>query len=393
MRIFKGRGKHLEVLPDTEFEDEDELHRIVEDHLSLFFPDLEMVQHKPNVGGKQPDTLAYDPNLRTFVIIEFKKKRRMEMALQVAMYKELVKEHKNDCVVPMLEKNPRFDKRTVNWSKIRTIFVKPGFTRKEIEAYGQRDLVDLCEVHKFQDKLIVNQFGKDPGYRSSLAVDTRLGRPNSRTRWHSKSDRLDSKHSGNPLPETRDLYRELEKKICDKFPNIKPRKTKAYFGFYLDNKLVCRVKPSRHYLTLHYNTNSADSLPEDDFVTSVSDTGRGLHRSKLLQTSHISRALVYVGMLYQSAGYSPRLDTTDPNVRPRKADNQNISQMAHKVIIDKLRDGKEHTLPELYSRMFEALDGMSVPEKKARYTIRRKLHSLKNAGKITNVGRGAYKRA
>lgn len=332
--------------------------------------------------GKRLDTLAYDTKERAFVIIEYKKKSKLDMVAQVDGYMNAVMRNKEKCLLELPD--PKVARKSTIWKNTRMIFVKPRFKQDEIEFAFSRGSIDLCAVHKYPGGWLIHHITEHK-HRGSTA-DERLTR-------QSESNWLDSKRGGNPLPETRDLYFELAKKMCDQFPKIQQVKKKAYVGLYLDGKLVCRITFSRRHLNLMYNTSKDDSLPVNDFVKLVRDARRGRHSSKLQQKSDIGRALECVGMLYQSAGHQPEFDTEDYNDRPREAGNQSVPQIVHKVIDDKLSDGKEHTLQELYSHMFKALDGMSAPEKKAQRTMRGNLTRLKNAGKIASVGRGAYKRA
>lgn len=395
MRIFEDAGGgHLKSIPFLGFKKEKDLENLVAQNLDRIFPGLEWVKNQFSVGGKIIDTLAYDSRLHTFVIIEYKKDNK-PMLEQVTLYKKKIKDNQADCVLELQRLYPTAKKRDIAWGKTRMIFVKPDFTKDEISLLDTDPQLDLCAVKQYSVGLVVHHLGNEPKHHSRRRPLSSVGstRTGSKTKQYSEADWLDSKRSGNPLPETRDLYFELEKKIRNKFPNIKPKKTKAYFGFYLDGKLVCRVTFSKRHLTLQYKTDRKDSLPVNGFVKRVSDVGRGLHSSQLQRKSDIGRALEYVGTMYQSAGHSLESDSEDENDRLRQTGNQSVPQMAHKVIDDKLSDGKEHTLQELYNHLFKALDGMSVPKKKAQRAMRSKLTRLKKAGKITSVGRGAYKRA
>lgn len=390
MQIFKVESNgRLKVLPDHGFKKEKLLQNKVAQNLDLLFGGLALVKSEFDVGNRRIDILAYDPRRRMFVIIECKKKDA-DMATQVAAYERIVKNHRSTCELALVKKKPSLRNVKLNWSKVPKIFVKSYFTKDEIEGFLPSDDVVLCEVREFSGGLIVNQFGKEP--RGSIVGSFDSAGSKESTQY-SESDWLDGEYGGKPLPETRALYFELKNAILNKFPKINHVQTQRYVGFHLESGKICEIKCSRRHLTLRYNTDRVDSLPINDFIETIRDAGHGLHRSQLRQKPDIGRALEYVGILYQSAGHSLEYDTEDENDRPREAGNQNVSQIANKVIIDKLSDRKEHTLQELYSSMFKALDGMSVPEKKAQNAMRSNLTRLKNAGKIVSVGPSTYKRA
>lgn len=309
MRIFEYKNGRLCEFNDPKPTKEKELQRTVERNLDRLFPDLYMIASEFRIGDKRLDTLAYDRHDRMFVIIEYKRRKGMEMSDQVSVYRDKVREYRDKCVLALMELDRSIQQADIAKSDIRLIFVKPGFTRQQIETLGNKPLVDLCEVRKFQDKLIVNQFGKESKRRSADHVKrarrhTRRNAQVSEPNQYLETDWLAGTYGGPKIPEsTQNLYFDLKNAIREAFPPIQHMQKKLYAKFHLENgKTVFTVECFKHKLDLVYATNDVDLLPINDFVKDVSNVGHhgpGNHRSQLLRQSDISRALEYVGITYR----------------------------------------------------------------------------------------------
>lgn len=319
MRIFEDKNGHLEELEGLEFKDEYELHKVVENNLEQFFPGLKKVAHEfPLEKGKRLDTLAYDPDESTFVIIEYKKKERMEMIEQVDSYKNAVQRQRAKCRIALVDNlKLHVDEDDIKWTKTRMIYVKPDFSKDEIEfALHHADPVDLCAVSKYRGGWLMHHIGNEdkPRSRKPKGVGHRLlsqtgvrRQPESghETKHYSEQDWLDGKYGGPVIPRpTRNLYFALKKEILDTFPTITHMQQQKSAGFYLNQSKtrICSIICTKHKLDLIYATKSVDSLPLNHFVKDASRVGKyasGCHRSHLRRQSDVSRALEYVGAMHR----------------------------------------------------------------------------------------------
>ena len=72
MPLFRVKGRTIcRVLPQERQIKEDVIHRLIEDNLSEFFGDLQMVARKPRIGGKEFDTLVLNKATNAPVIVEY----------------------------------------------------------------------------------------------------------------------------------------------------------------------------------------------------------------------------------------------------------------------------------------------------------------------------------
>ena len=279
---------------------------LIERNLSLLFPDLDLIEIEFQAGKQLIDILAYDHKCRTLVIVEYGKQQ--SVAAQVAAYEKAVRERKAAFESALASKRPALADTPINWPRLRRIFVRRNFTRDEIEEFEQDDLVDLCELIQHKDRLIINQLGKEHAHRYP-AAGGRRARQSEELEPYSESEWFNTKHSGYPLPNARELYFQLKNEILGAFPRIRHAQTKSYAKFYLEGgKTVCTVTCTSYSVNLVYATSKADSLPVNDFVklSTARTNRRGLHYSVLFGWSDVQKALEYVGTAcrLQSVGYS-----------------------------------------------------------------------------------------
>ena len=178
MRVFEDRNGSLEELGQQDFKKERELHRTVDSNLELIFQGLVLVKSKFKIGNKEIDTLAYDRTNDTFVIIEYKKAKGMEMADQVSVYNGMVKKHQADCVLALRDNlGLQVKIEDVKWNNTRMIFVKPDFSKQEIEVLNTEKMLDLCAVRKYPRGIVVHHLGAERKRRSSQKSSNRSGAP------------------------------------------------------------------------------------------------------------------------------------------------------------------------------------------------------------------------
>lgn len=405
MRVFAYKNGHLVKTDDPKFK-EDELHSTVESNLSRFFPGLDLVKSEFWVTTSlRIDTLAYDHDRQTFVIIEYKKDNK-SMTEQISEYDEAVKENKERCLLTL---NNTFrwhkDTKDIKWKNTRMFFIKPDFTESEIKFSSRTESVELCAVRKYSGGWIVHHLGNEHKYRSRRRIPQNTGGRKLPTsgglrsrgvhqepKQYSEDDYFAGKYGGvKALPSTKNLYLKLKKAILTKFPNIIPTQTLWYVGFSLKGgKMICTVRRSKQHLILRYKTNRVDSLPVNAFVKGDPDNRHGCHHSKLLQESDISLALEYVDMLYrqQNAGRITKVNkgAGKQNDRSLDTNTDSLLRRAGASIDIVLQDGKEHKTQEIRNHLHNALEneGIVIHALKITNAVNSKLHSLKNAGKITN---------
>jgi predicted transport protein len=223
----------LKELREEQFTFEREIQRIVEMNLELLFG-LEFVKSEFDLHGLRIDTLAFNREDMSFVIIEYKRDRNFSVIDQGIAYLNLMLNNKADFILEYNEtarNKSNINRNDLDWSQSRVIFIAPEFTRYQQHAIGFRDLgIQLFEVHKYANGVIVldenKPFYKTESFSTIARKDSQLKRVSEEIKVYNEEDLL-----GLADDNTKELYRQLKSSILNLGPDVEVRPTKKYIAF------------------------------------------------------------------------------------------------------------------------------------------------------------------
>lgn len=156
MQIFHKQKKELSVLKEVSFKLEKDIQNLFEDNLKNM-TDLKMIKSEFIIKSNRIDTLAFDEESKSFVIIEYKRNQNYSVVDQGVSYLNLMLEYKADFIVEYNETQKENLKRSdVDWSQSKIIFVSPSFTDFQKQSSNFKDLaIELWEVKQFQNDVVV----------------------------------------------------------------------------------------------------------------------------------------------------------------------------------------------------------------------------------------------
>lgn len=146
MAIFTIKNKNLTELKSKTFPTERELQELVDENLDKIFG-LEFIKREFGGQGLSIDTIAYDPETKSPVLIEYKKDTYQSVVDQGMAYLHWLLTHKGDYLIALQEK---LGKRDLDWSQPRVIFIARSFNPHQVYASGFRNApfelyrYDLC---------------------------------------------------------------------------------------------------------------------------------------------------------------------------------------------------------------------------------------------------------
>lgn len=146
MAIFKIQKKTLTESKSKTFPTERELQALVDENLDKIFG-LEFIKREFGGQGLYIDTIAYDPETKSPVLIEYKKDAYRSVVDQGMAYLHWLLSHKGDYQVAL---NEKLGKREIDWSQPRVIFIAKSFNPHQVWASGFRNApfelyrYDLC---------------------------------------------------------------------------------------------------------------------------------------------------------------------------------------------------------------------------------------------------------
>jgi len=155
MNIYSIEENGLLEVTNVAFTNEKEIQSIVESNLRIIF-DLEFIATEFSVNNFRLDTLAFDRENNSFVIIEYKNSHSYSVVDQGYTYLSLLLDRKADFVLQYVTKTGiQIGLNDIDWSLSRVIFIAPNFNTYQVGSVNFSDIpFELWEIRKYQNKTI-----------------------------------------------------------------------------------------------------------------------------------------------------------------------------------------------------------------------------------------------
>jgi hypothetical protein len=158
MRLFKvsGTNNSVEEVTQETFKLERDIQTLIESNIDTFF-NLRLVQSELSVNKYRIDTLCFNEETNSFVIIEYKKGNSYSVIDQGYTYLQLLLNNKSDFLLVLshyFNKVLKFD--DVDWSQSKIIFISPSYNSFQKDSVNFKDLpFELWEIKQYSNKTIV----------------------------------------------------------------------------------------------------------------------------------------------------------------------------------------------------------------------------------------------
>lgn len=156
MRLFKlAQNETLSEVKEIRIAKEKTLQTVTENNLGLIFG-LELVCSEFTVDNYRLDTLAYDPETNSFVIIEYKRCENRSFIDKGYAYLGKMLDRNAEFVLKFgTIKKKMFVAEDIDWAQSRVYFVSTAFNSHQTGALIFNDLpISLWEVKSYQDDFI-----------------------------------------------------------------------------------------------------------------------------------------------------------------------------------------------------------------------------------------------
>lgn len=249
MPIFRIKDStRLSLVKEKHIGLEKDVQKLTEKNLDTIFG-WEFVASEFQVNNFFIDTLAFDPESKAFVIIEYKKDKSFSVIDQgVAYLSQML--NKRDSFI--LEYNERLGKdlrrRDVDWSQSRVIFIADSFTRYQQSAVGFKDLpIELWEVKLLENDLISYSQLKPPTVQASIKTLTKdkTIQKISKELVYSLSHHLDRIKS----PKIKELFEKISEEVKG-LGKVDESPRKYFVGYWRDNVKFLSIHLYQDHLTL-----------------------------------------------------------------------------------------------------------------------------------------------
>jgi predicted transport protein len=262
-----------EIVSEKPFKLEREMQRVFEDNLGLIMG-LEMVKSEFTIKDKRIDTLAFDRQSNSFVIIEYKRDKNNSVFDQGITYLNLMLNYKADFVLEYNEnmKNNLL-RDDVDWSQSRVVFVSSDFTENQIQATNFKDFaIELWEVKRYSNNTIsINNIGKSksaPSIKPILETNKTFQDISREIKVYSEEDHLKGKSD-----EIIELYEKFKNAILNLKNDLEVVYRKNYIGFKLDKRNISDIEVQAKQLKLYININKGQLDDPKGLMRDISNIG------------------------------------------------------------------------------------------------------------------------
>jgi len=249
MPIYKQNGNKLISIKEKKIDLEKTVQSVTENNLLEVFG-LNFICSEFPLNSLRIDTLAFNEELKSFVIIEYKKDRSFSVIDQGYAYLALLLNNKADFVLEYNEKcKKNLRKDEIDWSQSKVIFVANTFTKYQQEAMGFQDLpIELWEVKQYEDNLLLfNQLRASEKSESikTVAKGENVEVVSREIKQYSVDD-----HFRPQWNESKAIFEILSQRVLDIDPKFEMYAVKSYIGFKINEKVIFSVRPQTNLVRI-----------------------------------------------------------------------------------------------------------------------------------------------
>lgn len=273
MPIYNIQENKLSLIKKIDFKNERELQRLTENNLETLF-NLDFVASEFQIDNLRIDTLAFDLQTNSFVIIEYKNTRNYSVIDQGYSYLSLLLNNKAEFV---LKYNQVFDKncgkKDFDFTQTRVMFISPSYTTYQLKSVEFSDIAfELWKVSKFSNNTVlfdkVNNSDSSASIKQVTNSDKNKQKVNSEIKKYTESDTLKGKSDDIIL-----LYGGLKEYILSQYDDIEIVHLKYYLVFKVNNKIIASLSVLAKSLKSWINLKDNNISDPDNRIRDVSNIG------------------------------------------------------------------------------------------------------------------------
>jgi len=265
MATYKIGNELLTQIKEKPFKLEKEIQKVVEKNLHTLLG-LDFIRTEFSLNSFRIDSLAFDSEKNSFVIIEYKRDKNFSVIDQGYAYLSLMLNNKAEFILEYNETKSESLKRTdVDWSQSKVIFISPNFTPYQKEAINFKDLpIELWEIKRFtNDTLSFEQIINRSSKESIKTVS------NSETiTTVSKEIKVYSEHE-----HLENIDTEIKEFLLSLGEDITIYPKKKTIGFKIGEKVFCDIVLQNKGIRMFLNVKKGVLKDTENITRDVSEVG------------------------------------------------------------------------------------------------------------------------
>lgn len=284
MPIYKINNEKLEPIKQVKFKNERELQKLTENNLEELFS-LKFIASEFQVDNLRIDTLAFNEETKSFVIIEYKNVKNYSVVDQGYSYLSVLLNNKPEFILKYnLVFKTTLPKDEFDFSQTSVMFISPKYTTYQLRSVEFSDIsFELWKVVKYSNGTVlfdkVNNTDTTASIKQISDQDKKKKKVNTEIIKYTEDDTLKGKHE-----DVKDLYFDLKELILSNYDDIEIKHLKHYFVFKTNNKIVASVELFSKFIKAWINLketeiNDPDSRSKD--VSNIGHHGVGKYEFKI----------------------------------------------------------------------------------------------------------------
>ncbi len=274
MQLYQNTKNTLSSLKEKPFKLEKDMQSMFEANIEQI-TEFKLVKSEFALKNLRLDSLAFNEESKSFVIIEYKRDRNYSVVDQGVSYLNLMLEYKADFIVEYNEScNKNLKRDDVDWSQSKVIFVAPSFTSFQKQSSNFKDLpIELWEIKQFENDIIVI----NPIKKAQSAPSIKQVQPTSTTseiskvveeiKVYTEEDHLEGKSD-----EVKELYEKFKEAILNLSSDIEFEPKKLYVAFK-KGKNIADIRIMTKGLKMWINLHKGELDDAKHLARDVSTTG------------------------------------------------------------------------------------------------------------------------
>ena len=268
MNIFNINKNEAIAINQKPFKLESEIQQLVESNTEEFFQ-LEFIKSEVKVGNYRIDTLCFDNDTNSFVIIEYKKGSSYSVIDQGYTYLQLLLNNKAEFLLLFSEHlNKVIKTNEIDWSQSRIIFISQSFNNYQKDSMNFKNLpFELWEINKYSNDLLILDKHQPTSNESidnlaNISQNNLIQDVNKEVKVYEESFHSDKLNSAMKVK-----WQELRSRLVE-IENIGVKVTRSYIKFEFNGKGLCYCgfkKDSMNINMIRGNIKTDGSLSKNYF--------------------------------------------------------------------------------------------------------------------------------
>ena len=301
MAIYNIEGNKLKFIRKVNFNSEKDIQDLVENNLEELF-NLKFIASEFQVKNFRLDTIAFNEETNSFVIIEYKNTNSFSVIDQGYTYLSVLLNNKADFILEFNKKfNENKNKKDIDFSQSKVMFISPNYNKYQLNSVKFKDLAfELWKITKFSNNTVlfdkINIESNASIKNLSLNNTSKLKEDvNNEIKTYYEEDFFYNKPD-----EIKELYDDIKDRIQNKFEDIDIVPRKYYICFKFNNHNLITLEPQSNDIKVYMGKkgNLIDNLKLTRDVSNIGHHGSGDYEFRVRNDDDIEYLLKLSKQVY-----------------------------------------------------------------------------------------------